>query len=160
MHTIEYEYQQKGKIDKNRQNTRCGEGLSYKEKIKKLEIQCARLEEDNRRMNKIEKELEQMQEKTREACNQVSMKSDEVELLEDELDYYKFECEGLEAALNQSKETISVVEISRTNQQREWEIGKRKYEDKIKKLDEALKAKSKQLIDKINRDRGGNVDRS
>ena len=64
----------------------------------------------------------------------------------------------MEVEIDQKNEELVEFNDLRINcqksKQKEWETKQMNYKRKIKQLDEALKTKSRQLIEYINRDRG------
>jgi len=77
-----------------------------------------------------------------------------IDHLNELLDQYKGECLQLQEENKRKNADIKTSEVLQATQQIQWEVDKTKYQKKIKQLDEALKAKGKQLVDLINRDRG------
>ena len=76
----------------------------------------------------------------------VSVKKGEVKILQDEVSYYKYEKGLMEGELENKKEEIQDWTERYKLLQNKEQSNKIEWENKIKKLEDALKAKEKQLI--------------
>ena len=90
----------------------------------------------------------------REIYDAVSVKKSEVEILQDEVSHHKYEKSLIEGELENKKDEIQELTKRYKVLQRKEQYNKIELEKRIKILDEALKAKEKQLIDHLKRDRG------
>lgn len=82
------------------------------------------------------------------------LKRSEVEILNDDVSHCKRKNDLIEGVLENRKEDIGSLKANISSIEENWKLDKFSYEHEITTLEEALKGKSKQLIDYINRDRG------
>ena len=80
---------------------------------------------------------------------------DDYEWLRKMNDDTKEKLHDLEDYINKKEQEWMHKEEMHNLQKSQWEQNQKDYDRKISQLDEAVKAKSKQLVDIINRDRGG-----
>ena len=123
------------------------------------------MEKLEQRERKLIERTKYLEGNTRKLNDTISIKILEISILQDELFYYEHKNKMLESEIETEKDKLKEINIK-------WDYEKEEYECKIKclcnavkkasdisnnqvqKLEEALQAKSKQLVDHIDRFRG------
>ena len=85
---------------------------------------------------------------------EVEMKHNEVETLNDDVPCYEWKNKLLEGVLENRNKEIELLTKEIDSIKENWKVGKSLFEQKIATIEEALKGKTKQLINHIDRDRG------